>query len=250
VSRLERVSLTRGLGDALVYQGRLREAREFLQGLEASGLPPRDCAGIRMGFAFATRSPDDVRGAVQAFEKTGALKDGGAQAEAALALAVAGDIDASRSLADAAFASAQAAEFPSFVRPFYEAIVAWRKGNLADAEVGLRAVAEGPYLDARYKALSILGEIEVGRGRYASAVEALERARAIPFAPQIGGLPFLQANGLYHLAVAYDRLGDPAKARDRVQELLRFWRRADADAPNVAEARALARKLGAQATQR
>jgi tetratricopeptide (TPR) repeat protein len=245
--RLERVSLTKGLVDALVYQGRLREARTFLQGLESLGLPPRDCAGIRLGFAFATHSPEDVRAAVRALETAGALKDGGTQLEAALALAVAGDVAASRPLADAAFASPAASEFPGFVRPFYEAIVAWRTGKLEEAEVGLRAVAEGPYLDPRYKALSILGEVEVARGRYGPAVEALERARAIPFAPQIGGLPYLQANGLHRLAVAYDRLGEPARARQRVEELLRLWQRADPDAPNVAEARALARKLGAQA---
>jgi len=246
--RLERVALTKALVDALVYQGRLREARELLQELEARGLPPRDCAGIRLGFAFATHSPEDVRAAVRAFEDLGALKDGGIQLEAALALAVAGDVAASRPLAEAAFASTAASEFPGFVRPFYEAIVAWRTGNLEAAEVGLRAVAESPYLDPRYKALSILGEVELARGKPGSAVEALERARAIPFAPQVGGLPYLQANGLYHLAVAYDRLGEPAKARERVLEVLRFWRRADPDAPHVAEAGALLRKLEAQAS--
>jgi tetratricopeptide (TPR) repeat protein len=176
------------------------------------------------------------------------MKDSGVQLDAAMAFAVAGDVAASRPLAAAAFASPAASEFPAFVRSLYEALVAWRTGSLDEAEVGLRAVAESPYLDARYKALAVLGEVEVARGRFASAVEALERARAIPFAPQIGGLAYLQATGLYQLAVAYDRLGEPTQARERVEEALRFWRHADPDAPNVSAARALARKLGAQAS--
>jgi tetratricopeptide (TPR) repeat protein len=247
-SRNERIWLTKALVDSLVHQGRLREARELVQRLETLGLPARESCGIRLGFSFATHSPEDVRSAVRALERLGAMKDAGVQLDAAVAFAVAGDVAASRPLAAAAFASPAASEFPAFVRPLYEALVAWRTGDLDAAEVGLRAVAESPYLDARYKALAVLGEVEIARGKFGSAVEALERARAIPFAPQIGGLAYLQASGLYHLSVAYDRLGEPVRARERVEEALRFWRRADADAPNVAEARALARKLGAQAS--
>jgi tetratricopeptide (TPR) repeat protein len=246
--RMERVGLTKALVAALVYQGRMQDARRVLAGAEAAGISAREAAMMRLSFAIASHSLADARAAVEALERTGALRTASGRLDAALALAIAGDAAAARPHAEAAFASPDASEFPAFVKTLWEAVAAWRSGDLAGAEVRLRAVAESPYLDARYKALSLLGEVEVERGRNGEAVAALEKARAIPFSTSIGGLSFFQPTGLYLLAVAQDRLGDGAKAREAVEEALRFWRRADPDAPHVAEARELARKLGAQAS--
>ena len=59
----ERVVLTRTLMDLLVYQGRLREARQVLQSMEGDGIGAPDLAGGFVGFAFASCSPADYRAA-------------------------------------------------------------------------------------------------------------------------------------------------------------------------------------------
>jgi tetratricopeptide (TPR) repeat protein len=128
--------------------------------------------------------------------------------------------------------------------------VAWRRGNLDAAAAGLRAVTESPFVDARYKALALLGEVEMSRGKYELAVEALEKARATHFSPAIGGLAYLQPTVLYLLAVAYERLGDAARGRQRCDEFLRFWARADPDLPRLAEVKAMQARLATGAPAR
>jgi hypothetical protein len=66
-------------------------------------------------------------------------------------------------------------------------------------------------------------------------------------------MPFLLPLGLQGMATAYERTGDRARARERIDEFLRLWQRADADEPRLAAARALQKRLSprtAQATQR
>jgi hypothetical protein len=57
--------------------------------------------------------------------------------------------------------------------------------------------------------------------------------------------PALLPRGLLHAALAHERLGDREKARARVDDFLRRWRRADPDLPMLAEAKALRRRLEA-----
>ncbi len=243
--RAERIDLARALADTLIWQGRLREARALVRSLPARGLPPREAAVVALAFSVATRSPDDVAYGVRAAEESGGLQDPSVKVNAAIAFALAGDPAAARPLSAEAFADPGASEFPAHVRPLHDAVMAWREGRLADAEATLRAVARSPFLDARYTALVVLGDVELGRGEAARAAEVLEQARAIPFSPVLGGLPYLQPLAQVRLAEAYDRVGERARARERLGEALRNWDRADADAPLVAEGRALRRRLGA-----
>jgi Flp pilus assembly protein TadD len=48
---------------------------------------------------------------------------------------------------------------------------------------------------------------------------------------------------LHALAVCYEQMGDAAKARERIGELLALWVRADPDLPRLAEAKALHQRL-------
>jgi hypothetical protein len=102
----------------------------------------------------------------------------------------------------------------------------------------------------RYLGLRLLGEVLLAQGKDAEGAEVLERSRALPWSSVSDLRPWLEPGALLSLAEAYERLGDPARARARVDELLRAWQRADADLPRLAEARALRRRLPAQATQR
>ena len=249
----ERLALGRTLVDLLVYQGRLREARQVLQSMEGNGIGPRDVAGSFLGFAFATCSPADTQAAEQAVEKVGAEARGPFQLDLALARALSGDPAGAEAMAPAIFSSPEASEFPAYVRVIFDGVVAWKKGDLASAADRLGVAASIPYVDARYKALNVLGEVELARGHVDAAIAALEKARSIGFAPYVSSLSTLRPLGLYRLAVAYERAGDRVRALERVDELLEIWQRADPDLPHLAEAKALKKRVApktAQATQR
>ena len=141
-------------------------------------------------------------------------------------------------MAPAIFSSPEASEFPAYVRPIFDGVVAWKKGDLATAADRLGVAASIPYVDARYKALNVLGEVELARGRNDAAIAALEQARSIGFSPYVSSLSTLRPLGLYRLAVAYERAGDRVRAHERVDELLKIWQRADPDLPHLAEAKA------------
>ena len=239
----ERLALGRTLVDLLVYQGRLREARQVLQSIEGSGVGPRDVAGGLLGFAFATCSPADYQAAEQAVEKVGAEARGPFQLDLALARALSGDPAGAEAMAPAIFSSPEASEFPAYVRGIFDGVVAWKKGDLATAADRLGAAASIPYVDARYKALNVLGEVELARGRNEAAIAALEQARSIGFAPYVSSQSTLRPLGLYRLAVAYERAGDRVRAHERVDELLKIWQRADPDLPHLAEAKAMKKRL-------
>ena len=249
----ERLALGRTLVDLLVYQGRLREARQVLQSMEGNGIGPRDVAGSFLGFAFATCSPADTQAAEQAVEKVGAEARGPFQLDLALARALSGDPAGAEAMAPAIFSSPEASVFPAYVRVLFDGVVAWKKGDLAAAADRLGVAASIPYVDARYKALNVLGEVELARGHVDAAIAALEKARSIGFAPYVSSLSTLRPLGLYRLAVAYERAGDRVRALERVDELLKIWQRADPDLPHLAEAKALKKRVApktAQATQR
>ena len=146
-------------------------------------------------------------------------------------------------MAPAIFSSPDASEYPTYVRPLFDGIVAWKKGDLDARPTGSGAPRRFPYVDSRFKALTVLGEVELARGRNEAAIAALEQARAIGFTPFVSSVATLRTTGLYHLAVAYERTGDKVRARERVDELLRLWQRADPDLPRLAEAKAMKKRL-------
>jgi ATP/maltotriose-dependent transcriptional regulator MalT len=172
---------------------------------------------------------------------------------AATSLAIAGDASEAASLAERARASADWPEVEPAQRQMYEAMAALAGGRHVEAEKALRAFAESPSVNFRYLGQSILGELQISRGKDAEGAAWLEKARSMRWSGAVDSRPWLDPKALLLLASAYDRLGDRAKARERVDELLKLWQRADADLPHLAEARALKKKLAprtAQATQR
>ena len=245
----ERVVLTRTLMDLLVYQGRLREARQVLGSMEGDGIGTPDLAGGFVGFAFASCSPADYLAAENAVAKVGADMRPHYLLDLAFARALSGDPAGAEAAAPAIFSSPDATEYPSHVRPIFEGIVAWKRGDLDGASDRLRFAPSIPYVEARYRALSVLGEIELTQGRNDAAIAALEQARAIGFTPNVSSMSVLRPAGLFHLAQAYERTGDKVRARDRVDELLKLWHRADPDLPRLAEARAMKKRLAPKTAQ-
>ena len=245
----ERTALSWTLVDLLVAQGRLREARQVLQSKAGAGVATWDLAKGSLGFAFASCAPTDYEAAAKAVDAVGPDARSPFLLDLAFLRAMSGDPAGAEAMAPAIFASPEASEYPAYVRPLFEGVVAWKKGNLAEAADRLRIAPSIPYVDARYRALSLLGQVELARGRNDDAIAALEQARAVAFAPSLGSMIVLRPLGLLDLAVAYERTGDKVRARERVDELLRIWQRADPDLPRLAEARALKKRLAPKTAQ-
>jgi tetratricopeptide (TPR) repeat protein len=144
---------------------------------------------------------------------------------------------------------ARAAEFAPYLPPgsprvkAYEAMVRWRRGDLAAAIDLLSDVAAVAPLSADPPIpppLYLLGEALSDAGRDAEAVEALRRFGAMPMTYP----SWFKPRARYHLARCLERMGDVQGARAEIRELLALWARASPEQPLLGEARALGARLG------
>jgi hypothetical protein len=220
--------------EVLLYQGRYREALAVLDAMpEEAALPER--AGIPARFRTAIHaSAGSADRAWAAARKL--VESGGGVDLVPVDLALAGD-------------RAHAAEAARLLVPgarqlqLYQAVEAWRSGRLDEAAAMLQAISNGKYAPDRALATAFLGELEAGRGRDAPAIENLERYRTT-FARQAGARAALQLpRTLLLLAQAYERTGDRARARERLDELLGTWKQADPDLALLRDAKALRARL-------
>jgi tetratricopeptide (TPR) repeat protein len=243
----------RQLVASLGIQGRMREAQAVVDALPRAGVSPTDAAMTRLGFGNGSRTPEQSRMAVEELDRLGALKGAKLAQGAAIGLAVAGDVAGAEALIARSRAQPDAPDLHPEQVEITRAVLAWRGGRLADAEASLRKLASASTVNARYVGTVVLGEVLLAEGKDVEGVAALERARAMPWTGTTDGRGWLDTNALFLLAQAYERLGQPARARERVDELLRLWERADPDLPRLAEAKALRKRVTprtAQATQR
>jgi tetratricopeptide (TPR) repeat protein len=230
------------LASVLVLQGRLAEARAVRE--ETAAGSARELVLYRVGFALGTRSAADARAAVEALRAARLDAEPTPTVQAGLALALAGDAEAARALVRPVREGPRWASVPEPMRVFFEAVLAHREGRDAEAEAALRGMREkvkSP--DVQYQTAVALGEWALGRGRPREALEPLEQAIAFRWLPESGAWAWLHPRALYLSALAAEELGDRERARTRLDALLALRRRADPDAPLLAEARALRRRL-------
>jgi tetratricopeptide (TPR) repeat protein len=228
------VSVLTARADVALYQGRYREAQEVLRRVpvkvtmaERSSMPARFGTAI----AAALGSP------AQAWEASRALVESGGGVDfIPLHLALAGDLPHAATAAKLLVPGSRQLAF-------YEAAAAWRSGRLDEAATRLEALTRGRYAPDRALASALLGDLEAGRGRLSTAIPLLESYRSIGL--QAGSDALRYPRSLLLLAAAYHRSGDRGRARERLDELLTLWRRADADLPMLAEAKALDARLRA-----
>lgn len=228
---LERIKGLYLLANQLSYQGRLREAQRALDGLPRELPMTPEHSAQRLAFLLGDRSQDAARAEALRLWKAPKPHWGGLP----LALELSGAAEE---------AKAAAAELPPGEgRQLFDAAAAWRRGERAAALGSVRALAERPSLDVRGPALWLLGEWALASGRDAEAAAALERFRRVP-----GGVArsWMYPRSFYLEALARERLGERHGAREAADHLLRLWARADADAPYLAEVKALRRRLGPQ----
>jgi tetratricopeptide (TPR) repeat protein len=226
----------------LALQGRWRELQQVQRQGEGERTP-EERAVQQLGLATGMRSQEVARRAIAELGEPALARSGAITAQAALALALGGDVQGAEPLLAAARQRPGWEQLPAAIRDVYEGAVDWRAGRIAAAEGRLRAAVTRPEPEPRYQALAVQAELDLSQGRPAEAVAAAERALAEPWSS--GGSWFwLHPRVLLTAAEAAERLGDRARARRHLGAFLALWRRADPDLPLLGRARALQQKLG------
>jgi tetratricopeptide (TPR) repeat protein len=219
------------LAAAVAYQGRRHESLQLVEGLPPP-TPSHKGAGaplLRLQHLLGERGPDAALAEARAQAAAG---DPSPRLAAVLALA-----------GDAALAAAQLPGLPaSPEKELAEAAIAFRRGDASATRTRLAELARRPNLDMRALAAWMQARAALEAHRDPEAIEALERLRTLP-----GGLwrSWAYPRSFYLEAAAAERLGDRARARQRIDHLLALWKQPDADLPYLAEARALRRRLAA-----
>ncbi|MGA8891720.1 MAG: tetratricopeptide repeat protein [Anaeromyxobacteraceae bacterium] len=230
-----RMGVLGALAEVYLYQGRYEDALRTLDAMpEEVALADRTGAPARMRTAIHAHS-GSAAGAWGAARKL--VESGGGVDLVPLDLALVGD-------------APHAAEAARLLVPgsrqlgLYEAMASWRSGAVDAAASQFQAIASGKYAPDRSLAWSFLGDLEAGRGRDRQAIEALERHRAAPMPNRPSVEEALRLpRTLLLLAQAYERTGDRARARERVDELLAMWKGADPELAMLREAKALRVRL-------
>jgi eukaryotic-like serine/threonine-protein kinase len=228
------------LMQALATQGRRAEALEIVR--ESPSMPPGDAPFHRMSIHASVGAWDGVRAAARELGESGATDDPGYARDVALALVESGLYVDSAPFFAVARASQSWTGMPNADRVYAEALASLAAGA-AEAEAGIRAPGEHPPLRTQYDAARVLARILRDRGACDEVVAVLERSRRIPFSNVVSGRAFNVATQIHWLAECYEKLGDLAKARERNEEMLGLWARADPDLPLLADARALQARL-------
>ncbi len=162
---------------------------------------------------------------------------------AAVNAAQAGEVSLAGPIARRVLASPRVRTLMPEWRRILSAVSSWERGLTGEAERDLDAVASHEFVGARYAAWLVLGELRRSRGDCGPAVAAFERARGMAWSGFLHERYGAHAGVLHSLATCYEKLGDLPKARDRNDEMLRLWARADADIPLLREAKAMRARL-------
>jgi tetratricopeptide (TPR) repeat protein len=237
-----------GLQWVLVAQGRLAEAGA-LDGMVGGQEEPT--AYLQLRQAAVARSPGTLRAAAEELYRGAPWSKHLSAAEipqfigtGTVALADAGDVAGAARLVEGLQALPAWEKVHPLARRFMESFPAWRDGNRAHAEEGFRGHAAHSDLQLRYLGLLLLGDLEQEGGNCAAAVASWEQVRALRWSPAtIEHWTWTYPGMLHSLARCYEQAGDLARARERNEELLRRWARADPDLPLLIEARALKARL-------
>ncbi|HEX9186014.1 MAG TPA: tetratricopeptide repeat protein, partial [Vicinamibacteria bacterium] len=239
-TRRERGHATGQYSAALALQGRRREALQALDALREMPMAAPAYHETRMLHFVGDGALDRARAELD--EMLRARREAGddVKAEAkkfqdrmAAVAVLAGDLPRGAEMA-------RSIEPGSPAEALYRGMVARRTGRPDEAAAAFRSLVDRQD-EFRIIALYALGDVEAARGRHAEALAAMEKFRAT-----FGGgywKTWAWPRSLLVEARALDALGRRADARERVRSLLEAWKRGDADAPILKEAKALAEKL-------
>jgi serine/threonine protein kinase/tetratricopeptide (TPR) repeat protein len=238
----DRNACTDVLISALMAQGRVAEAMSTANSWPV--LNPIDRAVFRVDLYGAGGALEEARAAAHELSKLGLSDNPEAARSAGLILVIgAGLVEEAAPILEKARAS-QSWEMNGRHSDlvFGNAVADWVL-KVPGAEGRLRAEADTPHLGGRYHAARILARHLRMQGKCTEVVPLLEGLRVLPPSIVIAGRPEYRAQHTQWLAECYERLGDIPKARERNDEFLRLWARADADLPLLIEAKAIRERL-------
>ena len=237
------------LAGALAYQGRRREALAVVE-----SMPPdpdwkyafRDIQRMNIFFCVACRPP------ASEFQRLVTSLTASADPRRIWGpnyLAFHGDADGAEKFMAQLLAGPRARENvqagdPDDAIRSYQANLAWRRGDKTRALAEATALwRRGPRW-SRPAALYFLIVFAQDEGRDADLIALVNTlARTPSNLWRAAAYP----EAIYWAALAHERLGEPEKARARIEKLLAMWKRADLNLPLLAEARTLCRNLKCQA---
>ncbi len=131
-----------------------------------------------------------------------------------------------------------------FTRREGDAILAWSEGRMDEADRFVGEIFRDSALVDRWYGYLLAGSLHFASGDCPGAAKYLEEARAVPWPAQPWYRSYNLPLILHRLASCYEKMGDLAKARERNDELLKRWERADPDIPLLVEAKELQARLG------
>ena len=228
------------LFQSLMAQGRRKEALEASE--SRSDSDPIERVVVRAQADGVVGALEKARAGAKDLRGLG-LEDDPDHARAyGILLAVAGlDAEAAPTL-EKARASQGWDSAPYADRVLGDAVADWAM-QLPGAEDRLRAAAKMPHLGLRYWAARILAGHLRAQGNCTEVVSILEGLRGIQPSGVVQGRALYRAQHIHWLAECYEKLGDLAKARERNDEFLRLWAKADPDIPLLVEAKAMRERL-------
>ena len=226
----------------LLASGRVRDALAVWEGRTAK--PARPAFGD-VHAALTKGSADELEPALARWASGGEVTSCEADLGAGTFLAVVGDRARARQRILAARSSPDwNTSLPEMDRRVGDAILAWSDGRMEEADSILAENIRDASVADRYNGRLLAGTFHFTSGDCPEAVSHLEEARAVPWpsAPQVRSynLPLL----LHRLSICYEKMGDLPKARQRNDEMLKRWERADPDIPLLVEAKELQARLG------
>jgi hypothetical protein len=228
------------LFEALMAQGRKREALEAAE--SRTDIDPIDRVVVRAQANGAVDALDEARAAAKDLPRLGLENDPRRACNYGIDLAVAGLVDEAAPILEKARASQEWVGMQLADRTQAEALTDWAL-RLPDAEDRLRAAARMPHLGLRYEAARVLARHLREQGRCPEVVAILEGLRGIQPSGVVVLRALYRAQHTQWLAECYEKLGDVAKAKERNDEFMRLWAKADEDLPLLADAKALQARL-------
>jgi hypothetical protein len=228
------------LSAVLLSEGRVAESRAAFRQVERK---PEEIADHEAGVAAVTGSVDVALREMERALAVPAARAAGEDVGRAILAAWLGDLRLARLFAERSGAGSGSAQVGALVRRAVEGILAWTGGRKDDAARIFQAESRQSLVGRRYTGHLLLSLLARERGDCAGEVAELDAARTIPWGGPLPGSDRTYPVLLHRLAACHEKLGDLAKARERNDELLRRWSRADPDLPLLAEAKALQARL-------
>jgi tetratricopeptide (TPR) repeat protein len=228
-------------------QGRLREYWELSEGSPILARNPTLALMARVWQAGARRDMGSLEKALEEYDRSTAIESaaiaGLEDKSLAVSLAMQGHLDlacerVARAVADAGFS-----DLGPHSQRILNALAAGCRGATAEAE---RSVSTPAITSTNYELARLAAEFAFARGDCDKVIRTLESLSELRWCWYVGALTGSRPRVLHQLATCYERTGDLAKARERNDELLRRWARADPDLHLLIEAKALKARLEAR----